>query len=79
MKYYLFNDYKSKKLNKSKVLKTTLITSLIVAFAVLFCFYITNEDFRGFCNKYILKREIRENTGSIINISRRKWCTFICI
>lgn len=73
MKLYLLDDYKSgtpKKLNKKKLIKTIIIMVIIIACIVLFALYVGNEEFRGFIDRYILQKEITENTGSIIQISQ---------
>ncbi len=71
MEYYVFNDYKEKppmKLNKKKVIKITLIMCAIVALILVISMYIGNGEFRGWIDKYILGKEITENTGAIIEV-----------
>ena len=74
MKLYILDDYKKekkKKLNKKKLVKTIVIAITIIVLIVLAAFYIGNEKFRGFIDRYVLRKEITENTGNIIQISQR--------
>ena len=69
MKYYVLDDYREngeKHLNKSKVIKTIFTFSIIIILIVLFSLYVANVEFRGWIDKYILKKEITENTGAIV-------------
>lgn len=71
MNFYVLNDYKEdvpKKLNKKKVVKTSVILFCIVVIMVLFGLYIGNSAFRGWIDKYIFGKEITENTGAIIEV-----------
>lgn len=73
MKFYVLDDYKeekTKKLNKKKLVKTIIITLVIIAIIVLFALYIGNEEFRGFIDRYVLQKEITQDTGNIIQISQ---------
>ena len=73
MKLYILDDYKKekkKKLNKKKLVKTIVIAITIIVLIVLAAFYIGNEKFRGFIDRYVLRKEITENTGNIIQISQ---------
>ena len=73
MKLYILDDYKKekkKKLNKKKLVKTIVIAITIIVLIVLAAFYIGNEKFRGFIDRYVLQKEITENTGNIIQISQ---------
>lgn len=67
MKYYLIDDYQDKKLNKKKLVKTVVITILIIAIVILVSFYIGDADFRSFVDINILKKQVTENTGVVIN------------
>ena len=71
MEYYVLNDYKQqppRKINKKKVVKTTIIFIAVLIFIVLFAMYVGNGEFRGWIDKYILGKEITENTGAIIEV-----------
>ncbi|MBR6034331.1 MAG: hypothetical protein IKP28_06400 [Clostridia bacterium] len=71
MDYFVLKDYKKeepKKLNKKKVVKMTLIMFGFAIVVLLASMYIGNSEFRGWTDKYILGKEITENTGAIINI-----------
>ena len=72
MKYYILDEYRdkeTKKLNKKKLIKTIIITIVLIAMIVLFSVYVGNAEFRGLIDRYIFRKEITENTGSIIQIS----------
>ncbi len=70
MKYYLFDeDYEKQKkpvLNKKRLLKVIVLSTTFVLVTILFALYIANAEFRGWTDKYILGKEMTENTGVII-------------
>ena len=73
MKYYVLDDYRekeTKKLNKKKLVKTIAIVISTVAVIVLFSVYVGSAEFRGWVDCYILRKEITENAGNIIQISQ---------
>ena len=70
MEYYEIEDYQEKKLNKKKLIKTIIVGTSILVFIIVFAIYIGNAEFRGWIDKYILRKEITESTGSIISISQ---------
>lgn len=71
MEYYVLNDYREeppKKLNHKKVIKLIIFLTTVITLIVLFSLYIGNSEFRGWTDKYIFRKEITENTGSIIEV-----------
>lgn len=58
-----------RKLNKRKVVWTAIIIFTLISFAVIFSLYVGNENFRGFIDKYILRKEISEDNASIIDLT----------
>lgn len=73
MKLYVLDDYKegkTKKLNKKKLIKTIIAIVIMILLIILVALYIGNVEFRGFIDRYVLQKEITENTGNIIQISQ---------
>ena len=71
MEYYVLDNYRDKppkKLNIKKVIKISTIFIILTMIILLFSFYIGNEEFRGWIDKYIFRKEITENTGAIIEV-----------
>ena len=71
MEYYVLDDYKEqqpKKLNHKKLIKVIAIVTSITALIVLFALYIGNEGVRSWTDKYLLGKDITENTGAIIEV-----------
>ena len=72
MKYYMLDNYKKKdepkKIDKKKILKTISIIVAVISLGVITSVYIGNAEFRGIVDKYVLGKEITENTGAIIEI-----------
>ena len=69
MKYYEIDDYREKKLNKKKLAKTIIIALLIIAIIVLSSFYIGDANFRAWIDINVFRKEVTENTGSVIEES----------
>ena len=71
MEYYVLDNYRDKppkKLNTKKVIKTAIIFLIILLLIVIIASYIANSEFRAWTDKYILGKEMTENTGPIIQI-----------
>jgi len=58
-----------KKLNKRKVIWTTIIAFMLITFAILFSLYVGNENVRVFFDRYIFRKEINEENSNIINLA----------
>ena len=71
MKYYSFEKYKNTKGRKASVKskKKIFLMFFIAVIIGVFSFYVANEEFREFIDKYILIKEINENDGTTIDIS----------
>lgn len=80
MKYYMFNGLNGsgesnkpkKELNKKKVWKTTIILLCIVLVVSFIFIYTTNENCREIFDKYIFRKEVKENNLPSINIDSTK-------
>lgn len=67
--------WKEKKVKKTVNIKLVIVSIIIVAviagIITTIILYINNTDFRGWIDKYILKKEITEADTVIIDLRRR--------
>lgn len=58
-----------RKLNKRKVIWTSVIAFSLITFAVFFALYVGNESVRLFFDKYIFRKEINEDSKKVIDLA----------
>lgn len=58
-----------KKLNKRKVIWTSVIAFALITFSVFFVLYVGNESVRLFFDKYIFRKEVNEENSNIIKLA----------
>ena len=59
---------KIRELNRKKVIVTGIISILVIVFIVLTCIYIANKPFRDFIDKYVLMKNVIEDSTLSISL-----------
>ena len=76
MKYYMFNGLKrdmsknkpKKEINKKKVIKVVIIILVILLFITMGILYAKNNNVRNFFDKYIFRKEVKEENLPTIEL-----------
>lgn len=63
------NNIKKKKLNRKKVVILTVVSVIVAILIIMSLIYIYNKDFRNIIDTYVLRKEVEENNGPIIELS----------
>lgn len=67
--YFKEGTESEKKINKKKILITSIISILLITIGIVSAIYISNRNFRDWIDSYILRKNIQENDASFIELN----------
>lgn len=65
-------EKEKKRLNKKKIIIASIIGIIVITFAILFIIYATNKSFRDIVDKYVLMKNIVEDSTSSISLDENE-------